>query len=393
MRSHTLKEALDLIDGLNLQPSAVEMVSMEDSVGRVLAKNLTWDRDHPPYNRAAMDGYAFPGKPECGVRYPVVGSSRAGEPYQGLVPEGSCVKIATGAMVPESCHTVVAWEQTQFCDEWVELNTETDHGKHIHLKGSDHEKGAIALCGGQKLGTLHQAVLATIGAHQVPVHSKVRVLFLSTGSELVPVEQDPEPHQIRASNFYAIKQLLASNPSVKLVKAAFLEDTFSVLHSFLNGEQADLILVTGGVGTSEYDLVPELANKLGYSVLLHGLAIKPGHPVFLARKGNSLMLGLPGNPVSAAACYLMFAQRILSQFQGGQRPVFQEFIAGEDLINKGKRLLMRPCRFEGKSIFEIPWNGSGDVSAIHPMTGLALINAKTTISTGEPVQVLLWEGP
>ena len=394
MSDLSLAESLEIIDSIQIDGEhCFEQVCFEDCVGRILAEDLTWDRHHPPYNRAAMDGFAFPGQPQPGLNYRVIGESRAGEPFQGEIPAGSCIKIATGACVPDGCDTVIQWEKTRISGSSVEIKEFVVQGGNIHRCGSDQKKGSLALRKGSKIKLQHLALLSTIGAEKVRVLPEIRVTLLCTGSELVPIQAAPEPEQIRASNFYLLDHLLKRQPGISLIQAGFQGDDQTQLHGFLAKHEAetDFFIITGGVGTSDYDLVPGLSEKLGFQTLMHGLAIKPGHPLFFARKGNQFLLGLPGNPVSSFACYIMFGQRILQRLQGlePKEPEFYE--AGEDLINKGGRLLMMPVFCLGKRVLPVVWNGSGDVSAISNMEGLALINPQTTLQKGCDVPVVLLE--
>ena len=385
MSDLTLMEALELINAQVInQTFSPEEISFADSAGRLLAVDLHWDRDHPPYNRAAMDGYAFPGQPEPKSVWPIIGLSRAGEPFPDHVPPFKCIKIATGAVVPDSCDTVIPWEKTEVCDSSVTVVNQVQSGANIHRKGSDRKRGQVALPKGTKLTAAHIAILSTIGAVTVKVQPRVRVSLLSTGSEIVPIEATPRPDQIRASNFYTLKSLLDRHPGVSLKHADFLEDDFQTLLSWFKTSEpdTDCFIVTGGVGTSEFDFVPRLSSEMGYKTILHGLAIKPGHPLFLARKGNRFILGLPGNPVSSTACYSMFAQRLFSHFLNLPMMSFDLFEAGDDLMNKGKRLLMRPVYTVGKRIYPVEWNGSGDITALAKVDGFALIEPKSTIKTG-----------
>ncbi|PIE89605.1 MAG: hypothetical protein CR997_10345 [Acidobacteria bacterium] len=385
MSDLTLYQALDVIDNLVLESETrTEVLPFDQAVGRILAEDLYWDRAHPPYNRAAMDGYAFPQNPVKGSKWVIVGTSRAGKRFEGEVKSGQCVKIATGALVPDACTTVVPWEKTAFSEKEVTINQEVKPGANIHLKGSDLQKGEMAVKKGTCLTEGHVALLSTIGAHKLRVQKPVRLALLSTGSELVAIDQKPGTEQVRASNFYTLKTLIARNRKVELVAAEFLEDDFEALERwFASVENAvDCFLVTGGVGTSDYDLVPELSEKRGFKTLLHGLAIKPGHPLFLSRKGDRVVLGLPGNPVSAVACYTMFATRLIRKLQKISNQPFASFEAGEDLVNGGKRLLMRPVRMNGKYVYPARWNGSGDVSALAHIDGFALIEPRSQINKG-----------
>jgi molybdopterin molybdotransferase len=383
-------------------PLGVERVPLASARGRILAEEVLADRDAPPFDRSAMDGWAVRAEAIEAVplTLPVSGQVRAGSEPAGPLAPGSAVQIMTGAPVPAGATAVLPVERSRPSGEGrVELLEVPVSGAHIARRGSEVRAGERVLEAGRRLGAAQVAVLAAFGVARVPVGRRPRVAYLVTGDELVAVEATPRGAQIRNSNGPGLEQQIreAGGEPVSLGTAPDeLEATASALES---GLDADLLLVTGGVSAGVYDLVEDAFARFGIEIVFDRVAVKPGAPLVFGHRGGCLVFGLPGNPVSAQVTFELFVRPALLKLQGSavlSRPRLEaELLA--PLRNASKRRAHLPVRlrFEaGRALAEpIPSRGSADLVAHSRAHALAVLEAeRTQAAAGERVAVLLLDG-
>ena len=316
----SVDRALDVVLG-QVQPLPVEAVPLEAAAGRVLAEPLVAMMDLPPFTNTAMDGYAVraadaPGELE------VVGESAAGAPFDSVLGPGQAVAISTGAVLPEGADSVapIEWVQLSAGGASVSIPREVPHGYAIRAAGSDVRSGADVLPAGIRLGPGQIGAAASLGLSSVPCGRLPRVAVLTTGSELLEPGAPLGPGQIYDSNGPLLRAALASaGAKVTLIPAA-LDTRESHRAAIEQALSHDVVLSTGGVSVGEHDLVREIERELGVRELFWRIALKPGKPLSFGVREQTLVFGIPGNPVSVLVCFELFVRPALAALQGARNP-------------------------------------------------------------------------
>ena len=309
----TVDEALaHLFDLAN--PIGTESVSLSKSAGRVLAKSAVATRNQPPFSASAMDGYAVLGPVVKGGQYTVKGEAAAGTSFKGSIQVDQAVRIFTGAPVPEGCDTVIIQEDiTRFGDRFTV--TGDHHGSNIRPAGGDFKIGQ-ALTAPRSLSANDVALLASMNIPSVEVYRKPDVALISTGNELVMPGEEPGPDQIIASNTFGLKALLESHGAKVRILPIARDNIASLEQVFDLAADADLIVTIGGASVGDHDLVGKVAQQKGMQQSFYKIAMRPGKPLMAGRMGGAIMVGLPGNPVSAMVCGQVFLLPIIRAMLG-----------------------------------------------------------------------------
>lgn len=362
---------------------ATERLALEEAMGRVLAQSICADRDQPPFTRSTRDGFACRAAEASAHEYlKLAGASRAGSVPAGPLPKGAAWEIMTGAPVPPGADAVVMVEHVEVVDGKVRLMPPRtiEAGENIVLKGAQAHEGDELLAAGSLIQSQQIAIAATCGYSMLDVYARPRVAILATGDELVPIEAEPRAGQIRNSNAPMLAAMVATaggEPWV-LPRAA---DTAEALDAALHkAAEADLLIISGGVSAGKFDLVEPALERMGARFHFTGVRIQPGKPLVfgeLPRKSKDgarvvPFFGLPGNPVSSAVTFLLFASRVLAALAGSTEPGARFALACLAAASEkhGKpgltRFLPARCRF-GATMPEvelISWQGSGDLAAL-----------------------------
>ena len=303
----------------------VESVALSDSLGRVLAEDIIADSDLPPFDRAQMDGYAVRAEDVSNTpaRLRIVGESAAGTGWHHEMKAGEAVRIMTGAPVPAGADAVQQVELTRESDgrDYVEILEPVDAGRSIVRRASEIKTGETVLRAGEDINAAMIATLASFGYAQVKVGRRPRVAVMATGSELVDVDQKPGADQIRDSNNYTLAAYakLAGATVERLPLAG--DDTEELKRQMAAAaERSDVLITSGGVSMGVYDFTKAALKELGAEIFFERVALRPGKPTVFARLGNTLVFGLPGNPVSVAVTFNLFARTALRAMQGAKRP-------------------------------------------------------------------------
>lgn len=294
-----------------------ESVGLNDALDRILATAVTARLDVPPARNSAMDGYAFSGNEgQAGTRLRIAGVSAAGHPWEGTLKAGECVRILTGAVVPETADTVVMQERVAVRDGVITLEADCAPGSNVRHPGEDTRAGTEILSRGRRVTPADIGLLASQGIGEVRVVRRPRVVFFTTGDELAPLGQPLKHGQIHDSNRYTLRALLSRYP-LEFIDFGVVADTEQAVREalFRASETADLILTTGGVSVGDADFVTRLLQQEG-EVGFWKVAMKPGRPLAFGRFGQALFLGLPGNPVSVMATFSLFARPALLRLCG-----------------------------------------------------------------------------
>ncbi|HEX5080854.1 MAG TPA: gephyrin-like molybdotransferase Glp, partial [Blastocatellia bacterium] len=313
-----IEDALDII----LRRTPVldeEEVRLAQSLGRVLRRDCVSDLDLPPFDRARMDGYALraadtvTASPENPVRLRGIGEVAAGRVFEGRVNSGEAVRIMTGAPAPPGADAVEKIEVIRVSDDGsIEIEAPVKPGQFITPRGVEARSGDVMVKSGERVTPPVAATLASFGAGRLKVSRKPRVSLLSTGTELVEVEERPGPSQIRNSNTYSLAGY-AESAGAEVLSAGITPDDLDATREAISEalSKSDLVMLSGGVSMGDYDLVKPALNDLGAEILVEKVAIHPGKPMVFAKLGEKIIFGLPGNPVSVAVSFHMFARPAL----------------------------------------------------------------------------------
>jgi molybdopterin molybdotransferase len=366
-----------------------ELVDLELIQGRVLAEDIFADRDFPPFDRVAMDGIAL--SYACldnGInRLSIQEIQAAGSPQTQLRnSQGFCIEVMTGAILPLNCDTVVPYEQIDKSVEDVEVDKNVAIlNKNIHLKGSDQKREDLLIKKGKTLNAGDIGVLATVGKSEVLVYRTPAIALLSTGDELVAVSENPAAYQIRRSNTIFMKS--------DLRKRGFLADDYH-FEDDLEGLKLkladllvryDVIICSGAVSKGKFDFLPQALEELEVGTIFHRVAQRPGKPFWFGSKGEKLVFGFPGNPVSTFVCYYYY---FLSWINGEETEEYA--ILKERIEFRPELTLFQPVKLlsDGGAI-PIKLNGSGDLVGLSLADGmLVLPQDKSVFVEGENYRLI-----
>jgi molybdopterin molybdotransferase len=299
-------------------PLAAEDVSLDRALHRVLATDIAALRTQPPSAVSAMDGYAVKAADVATVpvTLKVVGDAPAGGAYSGTVQAGEAVRILTGGPVPAGADAVVIQEDTDRDGAKLIVKDAAKINANIRAKGIDFKEGDVLLRKGKKLGARDIGLAAAMNHPWLSVTRKPRVAVLATGDEIVRAGDPIGPNQIVSSNGPALKAMIVAmgGEAIDLGIARDDEDSIATLSRGAKG--ADLLLTTGGVSVGDRDLVQKVLGKEGLTVDFWKIAMKPGKPLMFGHLGETPMLGLPGNPVSALVCFMLYVKPALHTLLG-----------------------------------------------------------------------------
>lgn len=296
-----------------------DTIAIQHASGRVLARTVCAPAAIPAHANAAMDGYALSSQSyqeqEFSCRQ--IGVSWAGNPFNGEVGKGECVRIFTGAVVPEGADCVVAQEQVKTDGDSIHFPAQTGKYQNIRAAGSDVEAGQVLLAAGTLLNPMAIGLLAAAGMSQVDVLRPVRIGYLSSGDELRPLGSELAAGQIFDSNRYQLQALL-QNPLYQLMDFGIIADDPTRLEHTLStaAQQVDVLISTGGASVGDADFIQQSLQNCG-EVDLWKIAIKPGKPLAFGRIGGCLFFGLPGNPVAVWVSIEKFVRPALLRLAGG----------------------------------------------------------------------------
>lgn len=391
-----IEEALKI---LNEQCAPLPGVScaLQDALNRVVVATVFAREPLPRFTNSAMDGFAIGWESsleKIGTQnpfYTIVGESRAGKPFPFRLQPGEAVRISTGAAVPEGADTIVPVEDTEVKDEMLFVTSPVKQGQHIRKKGEEIQPGDLLISAGTLLKPAHLGLLASQGIEQVKVHSAPRVSLLVSGDELVPYDTTVlADGQIRDSNSLILSSSIRQAGGTVLHVNRLPDDLESFRRSLLQAaEQADLVLVSGGASVGEHDHLKQAAETTGFDTLFWRVRQQPGKPLFAAQRGNTLLIGLPGNPVSALVCFEYYVVPVIRALRG--LPFGWETVRvrlGANCTNLSTRTRIQPVTIEQYLAFAIDWKGSHQLTFLDKANGLLLVPSGQTLERGVEVEVI-----
>jgi molybdopterin molybdotransferase len=344
--THEKQPLLSVEDALsailaNARPLGVEEVALQDTFGRTLARDLAALRTQPPQNLSAMDGYALRAA-DAGAPLRIVGESSAGAGFAGVCGPGEAVRIFTGAPIPEGADSVLIQEEAARDGDVVTAQAHVAPGKNIRAAGVDFREGETILAAGRRLTPADVAWAASADHPALPVTRTPRVAVLSTGDELVSPGETRGPDQIVASNAYAVLGLIAAAGGEAIDLGLAPDRPEAIARAIRNALDmpVDVLVTIGGASVGDRDFVPGALAGEGMTLDFWKIAMKPGKPLIHGRIDKTIVLGLPGNPVSAVVCGELFLKPLIRALCGdlaGAAHACEPAIAGADLRPNGPR--------------------------------------------------------
>lgn len=376
-------------------PLQVERVLVSDALGRFLAEPLIARRTQPPADLSAMDGYALRASNLPGP-WEVVGESAAGHPYAGTVGSGEAVRISTGAIVPAGADMVLIQEDCAREGQQLRLTGTPPNPthKHIRRKGMDFAEGTELLGAGARLGPAQLALAVGAGHSHIAVRRRPRIVVIDSGDELASDPAQCPPHQIPASNGVMLGALVAALPC-EVTRLGPVRDSLDALAQALaRADEADVIVTSGGVSVGDHDLIRPALEAWGATLDFWKVAIKPGKPLLVARRGHQLVVGLPGNPVSSHVTAYLFLLPLLRALLGAQdalpRPIAAT--AAQALPAGGERMEFLRAYWNGREVTARLNQDSGALATMAASNALIVRDAHTpAVEAGSPVAVYLLE--
>lgn len=301
----TVQEALALILQ-NKGNYGNEKIPLGKSIGRLLKEDLYADRDMPPYNRVTMDGIAISYDTflEGQRSFPIEGVAAAGAPQLSLLDPNKCLEVMTGAIMPMNADAVIRYEDLDNNDRQATILVDKVlRNQNIHTKGEDRLQGALVVPTNTLLSPAEIGVAATVGKTYLTVAKLPKTVIISTGDELVRIDEQPLPHQIRKSNVHRLKATLAKHQIE--ADTTHLNDDLELIKAALSNliKEYDVLVLSGGVSKGKFDFLPEALEAIGVKKLFHKIKQRPGKPFWFGKAPDgTLIFALPGNPVSSFLC-------------------------------------------------------------------------------------------
>jgi molybdopterin molybdotransferase len=400
----SVEQALAILHD-NIPDPVEKYVPLGQAYGCRLSEDIFAQEPSPRYTNSAMDGFAVRWE-DCSkatednpVELEIMGESQAGVPFLGQLTSGGAIRISTGAMLPDGADSVVRVEDTKENGKVVEIHAVRAPGQDVRHQGEEFQEGELLFPRTTCLQARELALLAAVGQHRVNVFMPPAVSLLITGTELAKYDdEDIKPHQIRDSNTIMLESAIRDSGAVLRCSNHIedsLPDTVEAISEAAR-EQDSVILCSGGVSVGRHDHVKDAAREVGFQELFWKIRQKPGKPLFVGRKNNILLFGLPGNPVSAYMCFRNYVRPVLAELQGTQS--LNHAItakATETIKNVGSRTNFIRVVIENKPnkiarITEVTHQGSHMLSSIVHADGYIVLKPGETLEPCDLIEVFLF---
>jgi molybdopterin molybdotransferase len=388
--------AIVLANVTSLTPARAALVP--ETLGLLLAEDITSDLDMPPFDKAMMDGFALrcADLSEGNAEFAIIEEIPAGKTPTRVVGQGQAARIMTGAPIPQGADAVVMIERCALLSEArVRVNdTSLQPGRNILTRGKEMRVGETVLWAGTRLRPQEFGLLASVGRPEVLVVPRPSVAILSTGDEIVEPSVKPGPSQIRNSNgMMLLAQTVRAGATPRFLGIA-PDEPMKLKSMIAAGLESDVLLLSGGVSAGKLDLVPGILQELGVEALFHKVTMKPGKPILFGIQGAKLVFGLPGNPVSSMVCFELFVRPALRTLMGQEPgPSWVQATLMQDRTYRTDRPTYHPAILKlsptGWMVDMVAWFGSPDLRGVAPANAFALLPAgEREYSAGELLDVL-----
>ncbi len=388
-----MSQFYDLQNKINeLTPNfEVEEVLLIDSYNRVLQQDIFSDMDMPPFDKSAVDGYACRME-DLENKLDLIGVIPAGIVFPEKIKKNQCVKIMTGAALPDGADGVFMVEDAELLDETTVKCIKPTTKRNVCYQGEDYKIGTVLIEKGTIINASHIAVMAGAGYEKVVVSKKPKIGLFTTGSELVEPNEKPSKGKIRNSNSsQLLVQLTQLGFSAKYY--GIIKDDFKSIQSIFKKiiDENDIIMITGGASVGDFDFIPEILKKEKFQVLWDRTGLKPGNPMTFSIKDNKYSFGLSGNPVSSLIQFELIVKPTLYKILGASyRPLKIKTIMGTDIKRKkSSRIGIQPVIVDQHGVVNsLPFNGSAHINALTKANALLeMTNGVYELKKGDSVYV------
>lgn len=386
---------------IRARPSESEIIDFAHdpagALGRVLAQNVVADRNYPPFDRSIRDGFALRAQDaaEPGSRLRIIGESRAGVAFEGSVDAGECVRIFTGAPIPRGANAVVMQEFARVEGGFALIDKLAVPSQNYVPAGAESRVGEVVITKGTRLGFAELAMAAQVGRTRIEVTRRPRVAILTTGDEIVAVDQKPGAFQIRNSNAISLAALAWIAGGEPLICENAPDDMEKLRTLIDRALEADVLVLSGGVSVGQYDFVEEVLRGQGAEFFFDAVALRPGKPAVFGWCKGKPVFGLPGNPVSTMVTFELFVRPAIELLAGRPpRPLsYLKAKLAHSIRERGALMHFLPARVtqtNGDPVVEtLLWEGSGDIGAVVRGNCFLVVHADhLELEAGEWVDVL-----
>lgn len=377
----------------------VEARLASTALGRVLGEDVRTDADSPPFPKSLRDGYAVRAG-DCSpapAELRIVAEIAAGTMPSRAIGPGECARIFTGAPIPEGADAVVMQEDAHSLGEMVRINdAAVKHGQHVFARGTEMRAGDVVLTAGSVVNSVALGVLAGLGKTSVQLHPAPTVAVASTGDELVEAGEPLPAGCIRNSNGPMLTALAMAAGGIPRYLGIARDDEASARKLIADGLAADVLVIAGGVSVGKYDLVPKVLADLGVTTHVRQVRVKPGKPMLFGTVGETLVFGLPGNPVSAFVCFALFAAPALRVLAGHAEPGPRTTMlpVAEAIAVSNDRPTYHPAKLvltsTGCVVQPLSWLGAPDLRGLQPADALLVLPpGDTRLDCGQSATVVV----
>ena len=395
------EESLNKLNSLNIKANSKEKLFLMNAIGRVLAEDIVAKENSPAFETSGMDGYAIKAVDQNTINsIKIIDQNPAGSVVESAVTSGVCIKTFTGSLMPKGADTLIPIENVNVVEDSIEVTKEVPSGFAVRCVGENYKENEVLIKKGAIIGFAEIGVLASLNITQIYVCSKPTVAIASTGSEILDLgEVQTNDAQIRSSNHLTIEALALKAGAQTIQMGIVKDDIDSITELFENAlQKADILVTTGGVSVGDYDFVQDVVkDKIGAEVLFHGVTIKPGMHILVAKKGEKLIIALPGFAYSSTVCAILYLLPMIYKFEGAnkQLPIVKARIS-QDFPLKMKKTIFTACNVtyednEYKINFDGKKSGTSAILTNLLQSPALLIQKEdsTDIKSGELVDILL----
>ncbi|ANV98372.1 hypothetical protein BBW65_05975 [Helicobacter enhydrae] len=385
----TLQEAYEVLFSLTLDLKT-QSQNIFQAQGSILAQDIFAKRDFPVFSNSAMDGYAVS---EIADSYTITHTIYAGEAHQHILKQGECCKIMTGAMIPSNTLAIIPFENAHLQDNTITPTHPITPKQHIKFQGQEYRQNDPILARGTRLAYPELSLLASEGLHTINTYQKPKIAIYASGNELKEPWEEAQDHQIYNINATAYHSILSSFDFHSSYQGILPDCKTSLLQAIDDFRAFDIVLTSGGASVGEADYFEEALKLSGAEILFHGIRLKPGRPMLLARLHSTLIFSLPGNPLSGICNLLTLGIPALQKLSNAKHYVPQTIQAEitQDLTLKSKRSNMVFGMFDGR-YFEVYQNGrygSGDILPLLKCNAIAIFDESVSfVPKGTNLQIL-----
>lgn len=379
-----------------LRDYGARRVAIEQAIGQILAEPLVADRDMPPYNRVAMDGIAinFESFKKGNRTFNIIGTQAAGDIPINIHEAHECVEIMTGCALPDSCDTIIRHEDLDIQDGKATITIDNIKlRQNIHKKGSDKKANDVLAHPNEIITPTHINIAASIGKSEILIKNRPKVVVISNGDELLPINETPSPYEIRRSNSYTIAAILQQNhiqPNL-----LHLPDDEATITKELQEcvKEYDVLIISGGVSAGKYDYIPNALEQLSVKKLFHKVQQRPGKPFWFGEHENgALVFSFPGNPVSTFMCtYRYFIPWLLHCNELQHKPVYATLTHDYNFTPQLQCFLQVKVNINNNGQIEATpsvGNGSGDfANLLYTDAFMELPAERNTFNKGETFRI------